>query len=89
MSEVEVFDGKLIGLVAGMTNGSCQLYERKESLMKTTICVLNCSSLLRRIYYSQFARHVRLASLFDYRLMQLLFKVGVLDATLIRYHLPK
>ena len=92
MSEVEVFDGKLIGLVAGMTNESCQLYERKECLKRATICIFKCSSLLRRIYFFEiflFTRHVRLVSLFDYRLMQLLFQTGVLDATLLLYHLPK
>ena len=51
MSEVEVFDGKLIGLVAGMTNESCQLYERKECLKRGTICIFKCSSLLRIIYF--------------------------------------
>ena len=51
MSEVEVFDGKLIGVVAGMTNDSCQLYERKECLKKATICVFKCNFLLGRIYF--------------------------------------
>ena len=54
MSEVEVFDGKLIGLVAGMTNDSCQLYERKECLKKATICVFKCNFLLGRIYFFLF-----------------------------------
>ena len=59
MSEVEVFDGKLIGLVAGMTNESCQLYERKEWLKRATICIFKCNSLLRRIYLFQiFYLHV-------------------------------
>ena len=44
----------LIGLVTGVTKVSCQLYERKDSLMRATICVFRCSSLLRRIEHSQF-----------------------------------
>ena len=39
--------------------------------------------------YILITSHVRLVSLFDYRLMQLLFQTGVLDATLLWYHLPK